>query len=148
MRSRTLSAISRSTGSMPRMPPGSMRSSPRSSGATARACGGQRWARWPRGLGNRSMLESRLNPRGVDAAYLSGLHGSHPGWGDEAAFAWWYRRSVDAPAADLVTIFDGDQLVAGMSVSWRAATGGGVPRLVGIMGGAWTLPSHRRRGCF
>lgn len=96
-----------------------------------------------------------LNPAGIDDAYLRGLQASFPGWGGRATFDWWYRRETGAPPADLVGVFEDDVLVAGMAVVYRrfdarvcAGSGAQHGEVVAITSGAWTLASHRRRGCF
>ena len=87
--------------------------------------------------------------RGEEADYLAGLNTCFPGWGGERRFDWCFRRTTDAPAADLFASFAGDRMVAGTAVTYRKVR---LPRgetgTAAIMTGSWTLPEARGRGLF
>ena len=89
------------------------------------------------------------NPPGSAGLLLDELNRAFPGWGDAAEFDWWFRRRVGGPRADLLVLGRPDEPVAGMAVSYRrVGAPDGSDRLVGVLTGAWTVPGHRRQGCF
>ena len=94
-------------------------------------------------------MKVELNPGGAEREYLAALNASFGAWGDEARFAWAFRRTAGGPPADLMLLRDGGALLAGSAVSYRQARwGAATPTLVGIMTGSWTLPAARGKGCF
>jgi hypothetical protein len=77
------------------------------------------------------------------ATYIAGHRASFGGTMDAAEFAWWFRREVGGPAADLWLYLDGDIPAAGSAVSYRRLATG---ELVAVMTGSWTDPRYRRQG--
>jgi GNAT superfamily N-acetyltransferase len=91
----------------------------------------------------------RLNPEGIEPAYLAALQRAFPGWGGPAEFDWWFRRSAGGPEADMLVLEERDTLVAGMAVVYRIVRAAdGRQALAGALTGAWTDPRSRRSGCF
>jgi hypothetical protein len=90
-----------------------------------------------------------LNPPGIESEYLRHLNACFEGWGDEATFEWCFERRGALPAADLMTLDEDGQVIAGSGVSYRRLrTAAGEAVGVGIMTGSWTVPAARGRGCF
>lgn len=91
-----------------------------------------------------------LNPPGGESEYLRGLNECFEGWGDWKTFEWAFRRTVaPEPAADLMVLRDGSELLAGSAVTYRRLELANGERIrIGIMTGSWTLPAARGRGCF
>ena len=95
------------------------------------------------------MIETVLNPAGVEAEYLRCLNECFPGWGGVGSFNWAFRRIAGGPPADLMVLRDGAETLAGSAVTYRTLrVPGRGEALVGIMTGSWTLPAARGRGCF
>ncbi|MFZ5443823.1 MAG: hypothetical protein ACOZQL_27715 [Myxococcota bacterium] len=94
-------------------------------------------------------MELQVNPSDAEGQYLKSLNLCFPGWGNEDAFAWAFRRQVGGPPADLMMLRESGELLAGSAVSYRQlALPDGRRALVGIMTGSWTLPAARGRGAF
>ncbi len=94
-------------------------------------------------------MDVSINPADPDGRYLASLNACFPGWGGEAAYRWAFGRTVRGPAADLMMLSEGAELLAGSAVSYRTLrTAAGHDVLIGIMTGSWTLPAARGRGCF
>jgi ribosomal protein S18 acetylase RimI-like enzyme len=95
------------------------------------------------------MTTVERNPTGVDTAYLKGLNACFPGWGDEPMFDWAFRRQVSGPAADMLVIRQGGDLIAGSAVTYRRLRSArGTEALTALMTGSWTTPAARGHGCF
>lgn len=82
--------------------------------------------------------------------YLESLNECFPGWGSDEAFTWAFdRKPFAAPVADLMTLSEQHELLAGSAVSYRRIRLADERSAVaGIMTGSWTLPAARGRGCF
>lgn len=94
-------------------------------------------------------MELERNPPGTESLYLESLNLCFPGWGDSRNYAWAFGRRVGGPAADLMLLREGGELLAGSAVSYRTlAAPSGQRALIGIMTGSWTLPAARGRGAF
>lgn len=94
-------------------------------------------------------MNVEINPTGREALYLDSLNQCFPGWGAQAQYDWAFRRTAGGPAADLMFLREGEELIAGSAVSYRRIrTHRGPGALVGIMTGSWTLPAARGRGAF
>lgn len=94
-------------------------------------------------------MDIERNPPGAEGVSLQALNVCFPGWGDERAFAWAFRRTCGGPPADLLLVREAGELIAGSAVSYRQlVTASGARALVGIMTGSWTLPAARGRGAF
>jgi hypothetical protein len=95
------------------------------------------------------MIEVERSAAGAEATYLEGLNASFGRWGGMERYRWAFERAAGGPAADLMMLREGGELLAGSAVTYRRArVPGAGERLVGIMTGSWTLPPARGRGCF
>lgn len=94
-------------------------------------------------------MDVTINPADPAGRYLASLNACFPNWGGETAFRWAFGRTVRGPAADVMMLSEGGELLAGSAVSYRTLrTASGQEALIGIMTGSWTLPAARGRGCF
>jgi len=92
------------------------------------------------------VINTLINPPGIEDEYLRCLNSCFPGWGDRRTFDWYFRRTT--PADLIVFQKDGDT-AAGSALTYRRLTlPNGRQVKAATMTGSWTLPDYRRQGFF
>jgi hypothetical protein len=91
------------------------------------------------------VINTLINPPGIEDEYLNCLNACFPGWGDRRTFDWYFHQTP----ADLMIFQKEGQTAAGSAITYRRVTlPNGNSIKSGIMTGSWTLPHFRRQGFF
>lgn len=93
---------------------------------------------------------SRLvhNPPGVDDSYLECLNTCFSGRWCTDSFRWYLKRPFGGRSPDIVALYEGDELAAGVGINYRQLNLQGHVSNVAILTAAWTLPRFRGRRHF
>ncbi len=95
------------------------------------------------------MIAIERNAAGIDEEYLQGLSTCFPGAWTDTSYRWYLRRPFRARPPDALSAHDGGAVVGGLGVNYRRLrTPCGRIHEIGLLSAAWTLPSHRGRGCY
>jgi hypothetical protein len=88
-----------------------------------------------------------VNPSGIDDRFLAGLNRSFGVRWTRSMYRWHLRREWRGRPPDLLVLRERGRLVSGVGVNYRHLRLRDGARLeVGVLSGAWTLPSRRGRG--
>src|SRR5687767_3736974 len=91
---------------------------------TAILCGGPHSTKsvndtQPAARNRQPVINTLINPPGIEDEYLRCLNSCFPGWGDRRTFDWYFRRTT--PADLIVFQKDGDT-AAGSALTYRRLT--------------------------